>query len=227
MSSTAKAPELTVVKVWELPVRIVHWGLVAAILVLSVTGFYIGNPFVAVGGEPGIELMAVVKAVHYGTGIVFTLLLLVRVWWAFAGNRYASWRELIPISRDRRRLIPKSVAYYLFLTRKPPPVVGHNPLAGATYVLLYGMLGIEAVTGLAMRGLEVRDGFLWTFFSSWVFDLYPVQTVRFAHHLIMWLTIGFVVHHVYSAIINDIDERNGLLSSMVSGYKTVPKDWLR
>ena len=34
--------------VWEWPVRLTHWFNVIAIIVLSVTGFYIGNPFVAV-----------------------------------------------------------------------------------------------------------------------------------------------------------------------------------
>jgi Ni/Fe-hydrogenase 1 B-type cytochrome subunit len=34
------------VYVWQYPLRLVHWGLVISIGVLSFTGYYIHNPFI-------------------------------------------------------------------------------------------------------------------------------------------------------------------------------------
>ena len=43
--------QLVRVYVWEIPVRVTHWVIVLSILILSVTGFYIGHPFMTVAGE--------------------------------------------------------------------------------------------------------------------------------------------------------------------------------
>jgi Ni/Fe-hydrogenase 1 B-type cytochrome subunit len=37
--------------------------------------------------------------------------------------------------------------------------------------------------------------------------------------MIMWLILGFAVHHVYSAILVDAEERTGILTSIFTGYK--------
>ncbi len=34
------------VYVWQYPLRLVHWGIVISIAVLSVTGYYIHDPFI-------------------------------------------------------------------------------------------------------------------------------------------------------------------------------------
>lgn len=54
----------------------------------------------------------------------------------------------------------------------------------------------------------------------------PLPVMRFAHHLIMWMIWGFMVHHVYSAMLVDRLEGSGLLSSIFSGFKFLPKDRL-
>ncbi|MGZ6839968.1 MAG: Ni/Fe-hydrogenase, b-type cytochrome subunit, partial [Frankiaceae bacterium] len=216
-------PELATVKVWQLPTRLIHWGMAISILVLSVTGFYVGNPQ---WFPLGTVTMTGVKAVHYATGLTLIALLIARVIWMFSGNRYERFDQFVPFRRSRRDLVGPSLKYYGFLRREPPPVVGHNPLAGLTYLLLISMLVVESITGLALKSLETgRGSLLWTFFH-WVFAITSISTVRFVHHLIMWLTLGFVIHHVYSAILVDHEERSGLVSSMVTGYKTVPKERL-
>jgi Ni/Fe-hydrogenase 1 B-type cytochrome subunit len=39
--------------------------------------------------------------------------------------------------------------------------------------------------------------------------------------MIMWLLLGFAVHHVYSAVLMDAEERTGILISILTGYKLV------
>ena len=208
------------VPVWQTSIRLLHWLLVATIVVLTVTGFYIGTPVLA--PQPGSTTMQLARAVHLFTGFLFTAVLVARVGLLFTGNRWARWRQFLPVDPERRRLLVPSLRYYLFIDREPPPVIGHNPLAGLTYLVLFAMFGAQALTGIALEAVEERGGWAWTL-TGWVFQVASVPTVRFFHHLVMWLTIGFVVHHVYSAVLVDREERSGEISSIVSGWKSVPR----
>jgi len=99
--------------VWELSVRVTHWLIFLAIAVLAVTGFYIGDPFITVSG-PAREhfVMGTMRVIHLYAAIVFTLSVLVRVYWMFAGNYYARWDRFIPVSRERLRSTLQAVEFY-------------------------------------------------------------------------------------------------------------------
>jgi Ni/Fe-hydrogenase 1 B-type cytochrome subunit len=213
------------VKVWDFPVRILHWTLAACIVVLSVTGVYIADPLFGSSSASGYT-MGIVRTVHVTTGWIFTVVLAARVYWAFAGNRWARWDQLLPISRERRRMIRPSIEYYLFRRLEAPPVVGHNPLAGATYVLLFGMFALQAITGFALEALHHPHGLMWDL-TGWVYTVLPVPEVRLFHDLVMWLTFGFIIHHVYSAWLVDKEERSGEISSIITGWKNLPRSRLQ
>ena len=148
-----EASPLVRVRVWDLPVRVIHWLLVLALVVLSVTGYLIATPILVLPEE--YDWVTVVKVVHKSTAYAFIALIGARVAWMFlAPNRWSRWTEWIPTTRERIGQIIPSLRFYLFLSREAPPVVGHNPLAGMTYTVLYLMFGIEIVTGLALWGVE-------------------------------------------------------------------------
>ncbi len=44
------------------------------------------------------------------------------------------------------------------------------------------------------------------------------------HYLATFLFIAFMIHHVYSAILVDIEERNGVMSSIFTGFKNIRPD---
>jgi Ni/Fe-hydrogenase 1 B-type cytochrome subunit len=213
-----RAPRATV-RVWELPVRITHWVIFFAVVVLSVTGFYIGRPFVIAGSDPQF-LMGWMRSIHNVAAWVMIAAIVGRLIWAFVGNRWSHWDQFIPVHWERRGGAGEMLKYYLFLRRDPKPEIGHNPLAGLTYSVVYLMFGVQILTGLALMSLESPGGILYNL-AGWVFDLGSIPTARLIHHLIMWLTWGFVVHHVYSAVLVDIEEKNGLVSSIITGRKEV------
>lgn len=204
------------VYVWEVPVRLTHWVNVLAILVLSATGFYIGNP--VFGGS--VYLMAWVRGVHRISAYTLIVSLAFRIYWAFAGNAWASWRAVVPyVTREGRRDMVATFLYYTFLRRRPPGAVGHNPLAAIAYSAVVALLGLEILTGFALQSFGAGG---WrTLAFGWVFSVAGAQTVRLVHHMIMWLLLGFMVHHVYSSLLMDAEERNGVMTSIFSGYKFV------
>jgi Ni/Fe-hydrogenase 1 B-type cytochrome subunit len=220
-----RVPRLTGrVYVWELPVRLTHWVNVLAIVILSFTGYYIGNPYIEVSPrEPyGEFFMANMRFLHIVFGYIFVASLLIRTYWAFwGGNRWASWRALVPFfTEEGRGYMLESLRYYLFLRREPPTMMGHNALAGFTYGIIVLLYFLQTFTGFALHGLGDPGGFWWGA-TSWAFTIVDAQAMRFIHHLIMWLLIGFAIHHVYSAFLVDAEEANGLMSSIFSGWKFI------
>jgi Ni/Fe-hydrogenase 1 B-type cytochrome subunit len=221
---TAPLPEAkATVYVWDLPVRITHWVNVASILVLSLTGYYIANPFIGTTGPATDQfLMGTVRFIHFTVAFVFTVSVLFRVYWAFAGNTYARWKQFLPVNRGRRRSLGKMLRYYTFFRREPPAEIGHNPLAGVTYIGLYVLFALQIVTGFALYS-QPFDGGFWKVAFGWIITAFGAPDVRLVHDIIMYLIIAFTIHHVYSAVLIDLEERSGLVSSIVTGYKSLTR----
>ncbi len=215
--------------VWEIPVRLTHWVNVACIVVLSFTGYYIGNPWILVSSREwyGPYFMGIMRYTHFVTTFVFIASLLLRTYWAFAGNEWASWRGLFPfLTADGRKSLGDALRYYLFLRREPPEVIGHNALAGLTYAFIVFLYILQTITGFALLG-EVNTSGIWYQLTGWVFRFVSNQDLRLVHHLIMWLLLAFAVHHVYAAMLIDNEEGNGLMSSIFSGFKFVHAELLK
>lgn len=224
-ASTSFSKEVTGrVYIWEIPVRLTHWANVLSIVVLSVTGYYIGTPIFNTTGAEAYNsyLMGTIRFIHFTAAYVFVASILLRTYWGFVGgNRWASWRALIPFfTAEGRGKLKHALQYYLFLRRDPPNVLGHNALAGFTYAIIVLLYFIQIFTGFALYGQAHPGGFWWNM-TSWVFLLISNQYLRLIHHLIMWLLIAFALHHVYVAFLIDAEEANGLMSSIFSGWKFI------
>ncbi len=212
------------VYVWELPVRITHWVNVISIGILTVTGIYIATPFLGTSGPASNQyLMGSVRFIHFVTAFVFTASVLFRIYWAFVGNTYARWNQFLPTNSARRRDAWQMLGFYLFLRREPPAEVGHNPLAGITYVVVFALFLLQIITGFALYALPFEQGTLWQTVFGWIIVAFGVQPVRLVHDIIMWLFLAFTIHHVYSCILIDIEEHSGLVSSIITGCKSLTR----
>jgi Ni/Fe-hydrogenase 1 B-type cytochrome subunit len=217
-------PEIVRVYVWEVPVRVTHWLIVLSVGVLSVTGLYIGYPFNIRAQTQPQFVMGWIKVIHVASGYVFIASVLARVIWMFTGNKYARWDKFIPIHRSRIHGIWPTIKFYLFALRKPPGFVGHNPIAGLAYVLVFGLYFLAILTGLMMRGASADVDAPVRWFASLAPLFGGLQMARWLHHVVMWLLLGFAVHHVYSGVLMSTVEANATMESMFSGYKFVPPE---
>jgi Ni/Fe-hydrogenase 1 B-type cytochrome subunit len=217
--------DLVRVYVWEWPVRLAHWLIVISIFFLSWTGLYIGHPFLISAGEARQHfLMGTAKVIHSYASIVFAMAVLVRVIWMFTGNRFSRWNKFLPATRRRRRALGPVLRYYLFMLRKPPGFVGHNPLAGLTYSVVFLLFFTMIGTGIALRTVGASIHSPLRVFAFLVPLFGGPQAARWIHHVGMWLLWGFAVHHVYSAILMSQVEANATIESIFSGYKFVHRD---
>jgi Ni/Fe-hydrogenase 1 B-type cytochrome subunit len=216
------APRASVepVYVWELPVRLAHWLLFFSILVLAATGYYIAHPFISVPGPASSHfVMGTMRSVHLYASIVFTLAALVRVYWAFAGNRYARWSELIPVSRQRWQSFRHAMLYYAFLSREAVYYPGHNALAGLTYAGIFVVYFVMMATGFALYTVYAPLGSPMQVFGVLIPVFDGLQVARLIHHIGMWVILVFAVAHVYFPVLYSIIERSGVVDSIFSGYK--------
>ncbi|MGZ8173808.1 MULTISPECIES: cytochrome b/b6 domain-containing protein [Methylobacter] len=121
------------VKVWDLPLRIFHWLLVA--------GF-----FIAYLTEDDL------LTVHVWAGYLVTGLLAFRLVWGFIGNDYARFSNFLCSPA-------KSIAYIKdLLVLKTRRYIGHNPAGAAMIVLLLVSLLATVITGFAVYGADQAAG---------------------------------------------------------------------
>jgi Ni/Fe-hydrogenase 1 B-type cytochrome subunit len=164
--------------------------------------------------------MGWVRFIHFTAAYAFMLSLLIRLYWAFMGNRFANWRVFLPLRAEQWRDMVNAARFYLFMEKKPPYAVGHTALAGPYYLLFFLLFAFEIVSGFALYSQSMH-GVLWTMLGGWLLGVMHVQTVRLLHHMVMYVVLVMSALHVYIAWWLDTAEKNGLMDSIFSGYKFI------
>ena len=109
------------VRVWDLPVRLFHWLLVAAMAGAVVTG-QIGGNLIIWHGRLGIAILGLVGF---------------RLVWGLLGSRTARFSSFV---RG-----PGAIRAYL---KGQWHGIGHNPLGALSVLALLGLLAVQGTTGL-------------------------------------------------------------------------------
>ncbi|QWD73820.1 cytochrome b/b6 domain-containing protein [Polynucleobacter sp. TSB-Sco08W16] len=110
------------IRVWDLPIRLFHWLLVACIVGSLIC--------VNIGGN------AIQWHAYFGYSIL--TLLIFRIIWGFIGSTYARFSSFLP----NREAITN------YLQGKSPRFLGHNPIGALSVFALLLVLSVQAVTGL-------------------------------------------------------------------------------
>ncbi|MDR3094334.1 MAG: Ni/Fe-hydrogenase, b-type cytochrome subunit [Bacteroidales bacterium] len=214
------------VYVWELPVRIYHWMNALCVVILCVTGFLIANPPAIMSGtEANFSFwFGKVRLIHFLTAFVFLFNFMFRIYWGFAGNKYAGWRNYIPHRKAQfKELIEVLKVDILMLKNKPVESIGHNTLASFIYFALFLAFLLQCLTGFGLYA-QMSKAFLPQLFA-WVVPLLGGDlAVRHIHHILMWFFILFTLFHVYLVFYHDYIERRGITSSMIGGWKFIEEE---
>lgn len=225
--AVAGGHNIKAVYVYEAPVRIWHWINALAIVVLGVTGYFIGKPLPTVAGEASANyVMGYIRFVHFAAGYVLAVGLLGRIYWAFVGNHHARELFWLPIfQKVYWQEVLGMLKWYAFLSPRPGRYVGHNPLARAAMFCMFLLLCLFMIaTGFAMYGEGTQPGSWADRLFGWVIPLMGQSLdVHNWHRLGMWIMLCFIIAHVYAAIREDIMGRQSIVSTMVSGYRTFKK----
>ncbi|MBI5085212.1 MAG: Ni/Fe-hydrogenase, b-type cytochrome subunit [Acidobacteria bacterium] len=206
--------------VWEFPIRLSHWLTVAAVIMLFWTGLYISWPQLAPSGEPWQHfVMGYVRMIHFISGYVLLISFLIRSYWFWVGNNYARSGFPFVWKASWWADLKAQALKYLKLHRGNVHL-GHNAMGGLAYtIFVIGLGWFMILTGLALYS-ESNPGGFWSTLVGWLIPLFGgSMQLRMWHHTVAWSFVVFAVIHIYVVMFDSGHYNNGLISSIVSGFK--------
>jgi Ni/Fe-hydrogenase 1 B-type cytochrome subunit len=228
VSGQVLAGPLEDVYVYEAPVRLWHWVMMVAFFFLAVTGYLIGSPPPAIGGEATFHYMfATIRMIHFIAAMIFSVMFLVRVYWAVVGNHSSRAIFIPPLwNGSWWKGLFSQMGYYLFLKKESDLWVGHNPLAQIAMFAMYTLGTIVIIiTGFALYAEQWGWGTTPMNLMGWVIVLLgEPQAVRTVHHFAMWYLVLFAVVHMYMVFREDIMSGESVVGTMISGIRTWKKE---
>ncbi|MBI5326926.1 MAG: cytochrome b/b6 domain-containing protein [Deltaproteobacteria bacterium] len=196
--------------VWDPLLRILHWWNASTMLLQVTTGSII--LILSEKLEDGADGWLVTT--HAVCGYLFAAGILTRILWLFVGSPTASWRDILPLTANQRKVLVDTLRYYASALRKTPPLyLAHNTFAGLVYAVFFLLAGAQAITGAILLNLppDQRD-------KSILLDW---------HEAGYFLLILYVAAHVFAVFVHEWAERHGLIPAMIHGKKTfTQEEWL-
>lgn len=183
------------VRVWDLPTRLFHWTLAAAVVAQIVTGKIGGNAITW----------------HFRIGYVVMGLLAFRLVWGLVGGHWSRFARFI--------YGPGTVLRYLRgRTRDDEHLdVGHNPLGAFSVFALLGLLAVQVGTGLVADDEIANQGPLYRFVDSAT----ALSATHWHKDYGQVVLIVLVLLHVGAIVLYRLRGKN-LVQPMLSGDKLLP-----
>ncbi|MFH2122134.1 MAG: Ni/Fe-hydrogenase, b-type cytochrome subunit [Pseudomonadota bacterium] len=206
--------------VWSILLRLYHWAFASSVVTLTITGLYIYSPWSQTTLEgTGLYPMLTMRNIHGLAGYLCTAAILVRIFLLVFGNRQERITDMLPITSRNIKNISTTFNSYSYLSdNHDEERLGHNIIAGMTYLLTFVVTLFQIASGFYLRLPEN------VFWQKWGVMLFGTQQhARFIHHCLMWYFIIFVLIHLYLAIWNDLKHPDGIISSIFTGSKFKPR----
>ena len=183
------------VPVWDLPVRFVHWALVALLVLLIVTGKL---------GADWLEW-------HMRCGESVLALIAFRILWGFVGSRNARFVTFVST--------PTRVARYAgsVARRAKETYVSHNPLGGWMVLAL-----LAALLAQVTAGLFANDDILWEGPLAARVTKEASDAFSWFHRRFWWVIVALSIAHIGAVIAHLALWRDDLITPMLTGRKTLP-----
>lgn len=182
------------VRVWDLPTRLFHWGLVLCVVGLIITGNLGGNAMVW----------------HGRLGYAVFTLLLFRITWGLAGGHWSRFGNFL--------YGPASLVAYLRGQSRPEHNVGHNPLGMLSVLALLLILAAQVGSGLLADDEIAFTGPLAGLVpSDWV-----GQATSYHKKVGKLILIALVALHLGAIAFYKLVKKQNLVRPMILGDKTVP-----
>jgi cytochrome b len=179
-------------KVWDLPVRIVHW-----LLVFGIAGSYATH-----------KLGVAYFKYHAWSGYLVVVLAAFRILWGLVGTRHARFVQFLRGPRETWR-------YLALLSRgRAPSTPGHNPVGAWMVVFLLLALLAQGITGLFANDEIFNTGPLY----GYIGDSMSLKLTSWHRRLFDWILIAIALH-VLAVLAHRVFAGHDLIGPMFSGRK--------
>lgn len=181
------------IRVWDLPTRLFHWGLVLCAVGLFTTAWLGSSDMVW----------------HFRFGYATLSLLLFRVIWGLVGGHWSRFSSFV--------YAPSALQAYWRGDDRAHQRLGHTPMAALSVFAMLGFLLLQVATGLFSDDEVSAQGPL----TAWVPNAW-VQTLTFYHADIgQYLVLALLGLHVAAVIYYLRVKQQNLIRPMLSGDKDV------
>lgn len=199
--------------------RILHWLRAAIITGLTVTGFYIAEPFLAPSGSTDIPQFGEWAFWHIIFGFMLISAGVLRVYLFFFG--VDSGRELRSFEdvKSLRSWIIQFKSYFFIGELQKKGIYG--PLQFVTYMTIYVLMFVASITGLILYVHVYHQGIGGLLYEPMRYLealMGGLATVRWIHHVTMWGFLIFIPIHIYLVIWSALRFRHGAIDVMFTGY---------
>jgi cytochrome b len=196
------------VKVWDAPVRLFHWALVAFIALSFVTGEFGGFDFTM----PVTGKMVGNLDIHMWSGLAILALVLFRIVWGFVGSDTAKFSDFV---RG-----PGAIFTYVggIFRKSGKFIAGHNPAGGLVVIVILVLLLMQAVTGLFAKEDDFfgNTGPLYSLVSE---ETAAILTKR--HHQVWGYIELVILLHIAANVFYWIVLKQNLIVAMFTGKKSL------
>ncbi len=204
--------------------RLLHWIMFFSVMVLLVTGYYIGDPTLILGKGEAYDtaVMADIRLIHFIGAMFLDVSIMVRFYLAFFSMYHRDWVELMPT--PGRVVGAAKIATSYFTFKKPPFYLHVDPLDGLTFLTLHLFMALQLMTGFTLYVHALPMDWWWTqllhVMTDPLTDLFGGdQNVRLTHHMMLWIMIAGIIFHVYLQVAKTIIWRDGHIAAIFGGYK--------
>jgi cytochrome b len=184
------------VKVWDAPIRLFHWTLVAGFVSAYLTAEYHHGDL------------------HILIGYALCILLAVRLFWGFAGSRYARFSSFVFSFGETRAYVRG------MFNGNPRHYFGHNPAGAMMVFTMLVLLALIFLTGLATEAVIDFGGPLLPLVHY--VDDQTSYAIREVHEFLTNLALTLVVLHLLGVVAGSIQHRENLVRAMLTGKKIDP-----
>lgn len=193
------------VQVWSGGLRLAHWAMAFAVLILLATGWLFARDLLG-------SRRAALIGLHVGMGYVLMAALAFRLYRLGLGTGADRWRDFT--AQIGARATGAMLRFYLTGGRAPlPAYYAHNPLWAPLYLLLFAVLVLQVCTGTLLNLMYYQEGALTAY--AWLYELPMNEIHRWGYRLIG----GFTLLHIAAVMLHDWRGRGAEISAMLSGDK--------
>ena len=187
--------EIKRLPVWSGWLRLSHWIMACAILVLMFTGWL---------HHRVPELASWILDAHYYASALLLTAFMIRIYLLFFG-RGSDLFESCSVDRHKFKQALAVLRSYLTLGKVPlPKWYAHNPLWGPVYLLLFVLIAVQIISGLLLMNHITLIG---------------DTSVRGLHLFGFQLVLGFSLLHILAVFIHDLKGTGSDVSAMISGQR--------
>lgn len=179
----------------DIPVarRLYHWINLISITALAISGWYIHSPF-----STASISMGTMRTIHFLFMWVFTVNVVLRIYWAFFGKG-GDWKSYLAQRWFSGEVWKATIRHYV-LYEHFPKGMKDRLVQNTTYLFVAVLFLVQITTGFLLYYPANES------LGSLTAALGGLQMVRQLHLFLMWFFVVFAVIHVYMGVAEEFDK---------------------